>query len=128
MRLTVFPNRCTPSKGGGGSYVTLTVAQQPGWPEARSFLKQFPPSTCSPGQHGHGRGVGGKSGLCGRCWKEWWEVWPEPRGLGEGSVLPTYPPSFLIAVPYLGRGPDYSMTIRNGPLAVFPERFRCRLL
>lgn len=51
MRLMVFPNRCTPSKED--SYIMLTMAQRPGWPKARSFLKQFPPSTCSPGRPGH---------------------------------------------------------------------------
>lgn len=51
MRLMVFPNRCAPSKAD--SYAMITMAQQPGWPKARSFLKQFPPSTCSPGQLGH---------------------------------------------------------------------------
>lgn len=50
MRLMVFPNRCTQSKED--SCVMLTVAQQPGWPMARRVLKQFPPSACSPGQHG----------------------------------------------------------------------------
>lgn len=82
MRLMVFPNRCTTRKGD--SYVMLTAAQQPGWPTARFFREQFPPSTCSPGQHGRDspiRGVRGKLGLCGRCWRDEWKVWLQDGGL-----------------------------------------------
>lgn len=79
MRLMVFPNPCTPGKED--SYVMLTMAQQPAWPEARSFLKQFPPSTCSPGQLSHdaqglegnqaSAGGGGRSGFSiGVCERE----------------------------------------------------------
>lgn len=111
MRLMVFPNRCPPSKAD--SYVMLAMAQRPAWPEARSFLKQFPPSTCSPGQLGHdaqglegnqaSAGDVGRSG--GRCGFSLGVCEREACSPSNTGFYP--PPCFLIATSYLGRGPDY---------------------
>lgn len=111
MRLMAFPNRCPPSKAD--SCVMLTTAQQPGRPKARSFLKQFPPSTCSPGQLGRdwqglegnqaSAGDVGRSG--GRCGFSIGVCERETRSPSHTGFYP--PPCFLIATSYLGRGPDY---------------------